>query len=114
MLRFDDGSRNIIARRLAAFTRLPREPHEGLKRAAVAIALIGSEAGDDALSFLLTRRGGKLRSHAGQWALPGGRCDENESLVETALREMREEIALDPGEASVLGVLDDYRRDRVI
>ena len=49
-----------------------------------------------------------LRAHAGQWALPGGRLDAGEGPVEGALRELHEEIGLDLGPASVLGLLDDY------
>lgn len=108
MATYDDASRRLIAGRLAAFTRLLHKPDDGLKRAAVAIALIEAGATDKSLSFLLTRRVGKLRSHAGQWALPGGRCDLNESFLQAALREMREEVGLDVVEGDVLGVLDDY------
>lgn len=59
-------------------------------------------------AFLLCRRAAKLRAHAGQWALPGGRCDPGESVEQTALRELHEELGLDLGAESVLGVLDDY------
>ncbi len=59
-------------------------------------------------ALLLTRRALTLRNHAGQWALPGGRMDADETPEEAALREMAEEVGLmlDPG--SVLGRLDDY------
>lgn len=59
-------------------------------------------------SFLLCRRAATLRSHARQWALPGGRCDPGETVVQTALRELHEELGLELGEDAVLGVLDDY------
>ena len=59
--------------------------------------------------FILTRRSDELRAHAGQYALPGGRIDPGESIVEAARRELHEEVGVDaPGDA-VLGVLDDYR-----
>lgn len=59
-------------------------------------------------SFLLCRRAAKMRAHARQWALPGGRCEPGESVEQTALRELHEELGLLLEEDSVLGVLDDY------
>ena len=106
---FDHATRRNIATRCAAFVRLPEsQPAPALKRAAVAIALV--EAGDaaDGTAVLLTLRAAGLRAHRGQWALPGGRCDEGETQVMAALRELREELGLELGEADVLGLLDDY------
>jgi 8-oxo-dGTP pyrophosphatase MutT (NUDIX family) len=71
------------------------------------MALTEGEAGAGT-SFLLTRRAAGLRSHAAQWALPGGRCDANETQAQAALRELHEELGLDLGEGDVLGLLDDY------
>ncbi|WP_040493922.1 NUDIX hydrolase [Ilumatobacter nonamiensis] len=59
-------------------------------------------------AFVLCRRSAGLNTHASQWALPGGRIDAGESVVEAALRETREEVGVDLGESAVLGVLDDY------
>jgi 8-oxo-dGTP pyrophosphatase MutT (NUDIX family) len=59
-------------------------------------------------AFLLCRRAAKLRRHAGQWALPGGRLDAGETPGEAALREVREELGLSLGPESVLGWIDDY------
>src|SRR5206468_11527049 len=87
---FDDTTRRNIAELCAAFTRVPSEAGAGLKRAAVAIALTEAEAGGGT-TFLLTRRAATLRSHAAQWALPGGRCDHGETQVQAALRELHEE-----------------------
>src|SRR3954447_10287307 len=59
-------------------------------------------------AFLLCRRASRLSSHAGQWALPGGRLDDGESPLDAALRELDEELGLRLGPESVLGRLDDY------
>jgi mutator protein MutT len=59
-------------------------------------------------ALLLTRRAAALRAHAGQWALPGGRVDPGESPEQAALRELDEEVGLQPGAGAVLGRLDDY------
>lgn len=106
--RFDQGFRDRIAQRFAAFVREAPEHPDGaaLERAAVAITLLPADAG--AAGFLLTRRAAGLRAHGGQWALPGGRCDEGETGVQTALRELDEEVGLRLSADSVLGVLDDY------
>lgn len=67
---------------------------------------ISGTAGGPAV--LLTRRNATMRAHAGQWALPGGRVDEGEEPLDTARRELREELALDLPTAALLGCLDDY------
>jgi 8-oxo-dGTP pyrophosphatase MutT (NUDIX family) len=105
---FDDATRRNIAERCAAFARLPPgEPAPVLKRAAVAITLVAAEtSGGSAL--LLTLRAAGLRAHRGQWALPGGRCDDSETPVKAALRELHEELGLELGADDVLGLLDDY------
>jgi len=108
-LPFDDTTRRNIAERCAAFVRLQDgEPPPALKRAAVAIALIGADESAAATALLLTRRAAGLRTHRSQWALPGGRCDSGETPIEAALRELQEELGLALGPGSVLGLLDDY------
>ena len=59
-------------------------------------------------SFVLCRRSAGLRSHAAQWALPGGRLDPGETTTEAALRETSEEVGVHLDGSAVLGVLDDY------
>ena len=59
-------------------------------------------------SFVLCRRAATLNNHAGQWALPGGRVDPGETVDETALRELDEELGLRLDHEAVLGYLDDY------
>lgn len=92
----------------------------GRRRAAVAVAVTeeGHGAGVDGLpqhatwsteaALLLTRRAAGLRSHAGQWAMPGGRVDDGETPELAALRELAEEVGLVLDAQAVLGRLDDY------
>jgi 8-oxo-dGTP pyrophosphatase MutT (NUDIX family) len=106
---FDDATRRNIAARCAGFARLPESaPAPALKRAAVAITLVEAGDGSGGTAVLLTLRAASLRAHRGQWALPGGRCDEGETPAEAALRELHEELGLELGPGDVLGQLDDY------
>jgi len=59
-------------------------------------------------AFLLCRRAAVMNRHAGQWALPGGKMDEGESVESAALRELEEELGLRVAPSDVLGRLDDY------
>jgi 8-oxo-dGTP pyrophosphatase MutT (NUDIX family) len=105
---FDDTTRRNIAGLCAAFARVqPEGAAPELKRAAVAIALTGADDADET-ALLLTKRASSLRSHRAQWALPGGRCDAGETQIQSALRELHEELGLALGEDAVLGLLDDY------
>ena len=56
---------------------------------------------------VLTLRRDDLAQHAGQVSFPGGGVEDGDAgVVATALRESREEIALDPAVAEPLGYLD--------
>jgi len=74
-----------VATAVAGFPR-QRVPAEGRRAAAVAIVL--GEDPEGRPSFLLTRRAARMRAHAGQWALPGGRSEPGEDAVATARREL--------------------------
>lgn len=103
--RFDDALRAKLAQNL---TRLQGTgaPHAGLKRAAVCVIVTDDGAGGAAL--VLTRRAKHLNAHAGQFALPGGRMDTDETALQAGLREAHEEIGLHLAADAVLGFLDDY------
>jgi 8-oxo-dGTP pyrophosphatase MutT (NUDIX family) len=106
---FTDAFRRHVSDSCATFARVALDAEAlGLKRAAVAITLVGAEDVSDGAAFLLTERAATLRSHSGQWALPGGRCDRGETPVESALRELDEEVSLKLDAGAVLGLLDDY------
>jgi 8-oxo-dGTP pyrophosphatase MutT (NUDIX family) len=108
-LAFNSTARQRIAAQCAAFPRLAPDPSRaGLKHAGVAIAITAADTPRSDAAFLLTRRVSNLRAHGGQWALPGGRCDAGETVVDAALRELDEEIGLKCKPSDVLGLLDDY------
>lgn len=96
--------RSQMAANLASFPRHTL-PAKGLKQASVALCVV-VENGEPCL--LITRRAATLRSHSGQWALPGGRREAQESAQDAARREMAEETGLQTDPGDVLGVLDDY------
>jgi 8-oxo-dGTP pyrophosphatase MutT (NUDIX family) len=76
----------------------------GRTESAVLAPLYLDDAG--APHAVFTRRRGDLRRHAGEISFPGGRRDEGETLVETALREAHEEIGLPPDAVDLLGALE--------
>lgn len=108
-----------IERALQGFT-VQALSHPDKRAAAVALAVTDVGHGADVnglqqgvdwskrAALVLTRRAGTLKSHAGQWALPGGRIDAGESAEQAALRELAEEVGLQLAPDAVLGRLDDF------
>jgi 8-oxo-dGTP pyrophosphatase MutT (NUDIX family) len=63
---------------------------------------------DGKCHIIFTKRTDHLTHHKGQISFPGGgRHDDDKSLLETALRESREEIGLKEADVRILGELDD-------
>ena len=80
-------------------------PSELTRTSAVLVPLY-EDAGE--LHVVLTRRAATLRSHTSEVAFPGGRSDEGESPLVTALREAEEEIGLAPSLVRPIGELDQF------
>ena len=72
-------------------------------RSAAALLLLYPRENDVAVPLTVRSRG--LARHAGQISLPGGATDDDETLVNAALREASEEIGVDPASVRVLGEL---------
>lgn len=77
---------------------------EDLRQASVCITVCG----EINPRIALIERAAHLRSHAGQWALPGGRRDPGETCEQTACRELEEEMGVRQADVLVEGRLDDY------
>jgi 8-oxo-dGTP pyrophosphatase MutT (NUDIX family) len=73
------------------------------RQSAVLIALFVE---NDTLNTLLIKRPIYDGVHSGQVSFPGGKFEEtDESLVQTALREAKEEVGIDPERVEILGTL---------
>lgn len=96
--------RATVAARLREFPRVAVDRPD-LKHAAVAVCITEHQG---VPSLLITRRAPRMRAHAGQLALPGGRLDPGETAIQGAVRELAEEVGLDLAPADALGLLDDY------
>lgn len=92
-----------VVARLNRVFKVPQVwPTGKARQAAVLVAM--TEANDS--QILLTRRSKKLRHHPGEVALPGGMWEASDRhLVDTALREAHEEVALMPGDVKVAGAM---------
>jgi len=96
--------RSAMARRLADFERLV-VPDTAKPRAAVAILLSPTGEG---LAFVLTKRARHLRRNPGNYALPGGHVDAEETIEAAAIRETWEELGVSLEADAALGLLDDF------
>lgn len=74
----------------------------GSKEAAVLIAIYDHAR---APGIVFTERRRDLPRHPGEISFPGGKPHAGEELVDAALRESHEEIALHPGEVEIVGAL---------
>lgn len=103
-----------LARRLTETTPTVIGLEPGARRAAVALIL--RVAGDRQVELLMIKRAAwEGDPWSGQMALPGGRHESGESPLQTAVRETREETALDlEHDGVILGRLDDVAPGAVL
>ena len=70
--------------------------------ASVLIIIYGKEP-----TILMTEKAQTLKVHAGEIAFPGGKwCEKDQDLLETAIRETKEELCLEVSKEQVVGQLD--------
>jgi len=78
-----------------------------LKDGPQAAVLIPCFEKNNELYIVMTERSRNLPSHAGEVAFPGGkRENDDQSLVDTAIRESSEEINLNPQDVKIIGELN--------
>jgi 8-oxo-dGTP pyrophosphatase MutT (NUDIX family) len=63
---------------------------------------------EGSIKFPLIRRQEYVGAHSGQISLPGGKAEPGEDAIDTALREAREEIGVDPAQIKVIGRLSQF------
>lgn len=85
-------------------TRPADLPGNGKNAAVLLMLYCPSEVDETVLT--LTRRRTDMSKHPGQISFPGGRQDDGESLMKTALRETSEEIGIDQHNIEILGKLN--------
>ena len=96
--------RAAITANLRAFSRVASASPQA--RAAVAVTIVLGDGGEPSVPIF--QRTARMRRHAGQMALPGGRVHADEQVEDAALRELAEELGLEAPRAAVLGLLDDF------
>jgi 8-oxo-dGTP pyrophosphatase MutT (NUDIX family) len=70
-----------------------------------AAVLVPMHGWPDNPGLVFTERRADMKRHAGEISFPGGRRDEGEELIDTALREAEEEIGLSRDNVEVVGAL---------
>ena len=84
----------------------PLFDHKHPPRPGGVIILLYDDSG--VIKFPLIKRPDYPGAHGGQVSLPGGKAEEGEDAIRTALRECEEEIGVDRKTIRVLGKLSDF------
>ncbi|QHT71034.1 CoA pyrophosphatase [Rhodocytophaga rosea] len=94
-----------MASTLRSILRLPAQPNDDTRSSAVLILFYPVE---NIIHIPLMVRPVYKGVHSGQVSLPGGRREESDqTLIETALREAKEEIGIIPRQIEILGALTE-------
>ena len=81
----------------------PSTELDGNQIASVLIVIYGKNP-----FIIMTEKASNLKVHAGEIAFPGGKwCEKDQDLLETAIRETKEELCLDVSKEHVIGQLDN-------
>lgn len=76
------------------------EPSDTATKSSVLILLFPND--EEELELLLTLRHSDI-DHGGQISFPGGRAEQGEDFIKTALREAKEEVGVSPADIEILG-----------
>ncbi|XP_073301276.1 nudix hydrolase 15, mitochondrial-like [Primulina huaijiensis] len=109
--RIEDSAGKVVSQVgfAESVTSMAQQPAERFtpKRAAVLVCLF--EGDDGEFRVILTKRSSKLSTHSGEVSLPGGKAEETDANdAETATREAKEEIGLDPSLVNVVTCLEPF------
>ena len=81
---------------------IPPADLDGNELASVLIIIYGESP-----FVIMTKKASNLKVHAGEIAFPGGKwCEKDQDLLETAIRETKEELCLEVSKEQVVGQLN--------
>lgn len=88
-----------------ALKRVSHLEQNALRKASVLIGFVERENG---LNVLFTKRASHLKHHPGQISFPGGKFEQDDSVLsETALRETYEEVGIERHQISIFGQMPE-------
>lgn len=101
----DEALKRRVRELLAGYEPIEQRPDPPLPPAGVLLILHERPTGPH---IIFQKRTDSVRDHKGQISFPGGASDpEDDSVLQTALRETHEEIGVVPRDIEILGQLDD-------
>lgn len=100
-----DAAHSLLRAR-AVDTSFPAFSHKLPPRPGAVLILLYQSG--DSIRFPLIRRQEYAGAHSGQISLPGGKSENDEAPVQTALREAEEEIGIDRNLPAVIGSLSRF------